>query len=117
MSACGAVLLVGFILTPRLWHRRRLVTEAGPCLACVALPIAPNCCLSQTPHCRVQTWKCPISVRTRCILRLHLQFVPENFLQLRAPSLTRADRHFRRVHRRNFRISKLHLQYKKKPFF
>lgn len=42
-SSCLPValfLLVGFVLTARPWHRLWLLTETGPCLACVALPIA-----------------------------------------------------------------------------
>lgn len=42
-SSCLPValfLLVGFILTASLWHWLKLVTDTGPCLACVALPIA-----------------------------------------------------------------------------
>lgn len=82
MSACGAFLLVGFILTARHWRRLRLVAETGPRLACVALPVAVafHRLFTVVSKCR----NVPSSVRTCCILRLHLEFVPESFLQLQA---------------------------------
>lgn len=84
-SSCLPValfLLVGFILTARLRHWLRLVMEnrTVSCMCCSA----HCCCLSQTFHCCVQMSKCPISVRTCCILRLRSEFVPESFLQLQA---------------------------------
>lgn len=98
MSACGPFLLVGFILTPRLWRRLRLVTETGPRLACVALPIAVafHRLFTVVPKCRNVPSVSEHAVFYGCTLSLCLRVSSSFRLQL----VIHAEQHFRRVHRR-----------------